>query len=142
MVSSIQELQTVLLKPDFLQADGLKCVPVMLNEIIERGKRLDASYFDIESKKARQIIAECSYPKIPLYSDSQSAFISKVFYPGRFKRIYVERESGIPFISSSSILECLPELNCKYLSPKRHKDYEQLFVKSGWILISSISIPN
>jgi len=53
MVRASQTPRNVLLKPDFLQKDGLKCVSIKLNEILERGKRLDASYFYIEGKKAR-----------------------------------------------------------------------------------------
>lgn len=40
----------------------VKWCTVSLSEIIERGKRLEASVYDVEAKQAREIIADAKYP--------------------------------------------------------------------------------
>lgn len=124
-------LQTVLLKPDFLQKDGLKCISIKLTEILERGKRLDASYFDIESKRARQIVADCAYPKLPLFSDT--GFAKNVYHFPRFKRIFIEK--GIPIFTASQILDFNPTPD-KFVSKRTKADLEALTLKEGQIIIT------
>lgn len=131
MVSSIQKMQTVLLKPDFLQADGLKCVPVKLNEIIERGKRPDASYFDIESKKARQIILDSPYPKLQLFGNA--GFAQKAYHFPPFRRIFVKK--GIPIFMASQMLNYNP-IPQKFISNKTKANLAGLTLKEGQIVIT------
>ncbi len=132
MVKQKNGLQTVLIKPDFLQKDGLKCVSVKLNEILERGKRLDGSYFDIESKRARQIVTDCTYPKLPLFSDT-SGFAKNVYHFPRFKRIFIEK--GIPIFTASQILDFTPTPD-KFVSKKTKANLEALTLKEGQIVIT------
>jgi type I restriction enzyme S subunit len=131
MVNSAQRLQIVLLKPDFLQADGLKCVSVKFNEIIERDKRLDASYFGIESKKARQIIADCPYPKLPLFG--KTGFAQKVYHFPPFRRIFVKK--GIPIFTASQMLDSNP-IPEKFISSRTKADLEGLTLKEGQIVVT------
>jgi type I restriction enzyme M protein len=59
----------------------------------------------------------------------------KIFYPGRFKRNYVDRYDGaIPFLGGSNITEIVRKTE-KWL---RHDDVrlEQLAVREGWILVT------
>lgn len=61
--------------------------------------------------------------------------LASVFGFGRFKRIYIKRSDlGIPFLSSSDILEVdpIPEILSKANCPK----WSQYQVYRGWILIS------
>ena len=61
--------------------------------------------------------------------------VERVFYPGRFKRNYVEeREGAIPFLGGSNITEFISRTD-KWL---RNDDprLETLAVRAGWILIT------
>lgn len=61
--------------------------------------------------------------------------VEKVFYPGRFKRSYVDRyDEAIPFLGGSNITELLKSTD-KWL---RHDDpkLSSLAVRSGWLLIT------
>ena len=46
---------------NILHKDELKWCSVSLSDVISRGKRLEASVFDVEAKQARQIIANGKY---------------------------------------------------------------------------------
>ena len=131
MVKTTQKLQTVLLEPDFLQKNGLKCVSIKLSEVLEREKRLDASYFDIEGKRARQAITDCPYPKMPLFGEN--GFSKEVFYPSRFKRVFVSK--GIPIFTASQSLELNPTPD-KFISEKTQVDLKVLTLSYGQITIT------
>lgn len=45
-----------------IKDEPVKWCSVSLSDIIARGKRLEASVFDVEAKKARQIIKNGKYP--------------------------------------------------------------------------------
>jgi hypothetical protein len=61
---------------------------------------------------------------------------SDIFYGNRAKRVYVsKREHGIPFLSSSDILQADLE-NVKLASKKYTPCIEQMTLKKGWTLIS------
>ncbi len=61
--------------------------------------------------------------------------VKKIFYPGRFKRNYVDKyELSVPFLGGSNITEFIYETDKWF----RHDDpkLESLSVKSGWLLIT------
>jgi hypothetical protein len=59
----------------------------------------------------------------------------RVFYPGRFKRNYVDFRAGaVPFLGGSNITEFLATTS-KWLSPDDPK-LDELRVQSGWLLIT------
>lgn len=59
----------------------------------------------------------------------------KIFYPGRFKRNYIDYSPGaVPFLGGSNITEMIVETD-KWLSPDDPK-LDQLRVYAGWILIT------
>ena len=61
--------------------------------------------------------------------------IKNIFYPGRFKRNYIEpHEEAIPFLGGSNITEFLVRKE-KWLSPNDPK-LESLRVYEGWILVT------
>jgi type I restriction enzyme S subunit len=131
MVNLNQSLQTVLLESDFLQKDGLKCVSIKLSEILERGKRLDASYFELEGEIARQIIADCTYSKLPLFSEN--GFAQNIYHFPRFKRIFIKK--GIPIFTASQILDFIPKPD-KFVSIKTKADLNALTLKEGQIVVT------
>ena len=93
--------------------------------------RFDASYHLSEGVEVKRIIGDspCKLLKI---SDATE----RIFIGGRNKRIYVSsREHGIPFLSSSDILQADLE-NVKLASKKYTPDLEGTKLQKGWTLIS------
>ncbi|MEM6887567.1 MAG: type I restriction endonuclease subunit R [Pseudomonadota bacterium] len=70
----------------------------------------------------------------PLYGDPDS-LISAAHNAFRFKRIYTSEAFGLPFISSSSIIDIDAKTD-KYLSRKLTKNLDDLIIKEGEVLIS------
>lgn len=91
--------------------------------------RLDSSYHDPIVDDLIRKIDECGETIASLGE------VSEVYLPSRFKRIYVGKEFGIPFLQASDIHQIRPRL-LKYLSKKVTKHIENYIVKSGWILVT------
>ena len=63
------------------------------------------------------------------------SLIKKIFYPGRFKRNYVDYYKGaVPFLGGSNITELLTKTN-KWIR-EDDPNINQLQVKPGWILVT------
>lgn len=61
--------------------------------------------------------------------------VQRIFYPGRFKRNYVDYSPGaVPFFGGADIKEMIVRTD-KWLSPDDPK-LEELRVKAGWLLIT------
>jgi len=133
MVDSI--LETIIPEKQFIDIpeDDLRWSTVSLSEIINKSHRLDASVFDIEGKHARQVLNDCRWPIVHLWSEN--GFIKNSYYPGRFKRIYVNKKDGIPFYLPSQINEINPKPN-KYISEKNDIDLNLLKLTKDTILLS------
>lgn len=111
-------------------------------EEIERGyivsssrltNRLDATYYNPMKEEIYKAFALLSkkYEWKLVTLDSVS---KRIFYPHRFKRVYVNNKQGVPFLSGSNII-CYDLAKVKYLS-KKTKDLEQLLVKRNWVLVT------
>ena len=87
----------------------LKWCSVSLSEMVERGKRLEASVFDVEAKHAWELINSNKYGCIPLLGVDSP--VKKAHYGGRLKRNYVPKshENVIGFIGSSEMLDIYPQ---------------------------------
>lgn len=104
---------------------------VALSEVIDRGMRLEASVFDVEGKKAKDIVKNCDWEKRTI---TGSNGIASAYTCGRFKRIWVEK-SALPIYQPSSILDLYPQPD-GYLSPKTNTDIEKLRVRKGQVLVT------
>ncbi len=111
----------------------LKWCEVSLSDVINRGKRLEASVFDVESKKAYQIIKHCKYAPVSLISAEGP--VEKAHYGGRLKRNYVEKthDNSIGFIGSSEMLDIKPQ-PVKFMVES--SKIQNLRVKEGTVLLS------
>lgn len=107
---------------------------IRLSEITEKKHRINAGSFEIEGKNAREVIKNCKWDSVKLFGDSDS-LIEKAYYFGRFKRIYVDKDSGEPFYLPSQINEIYPHPN-KYVSRKTDFPLDDLLVKENQILIT------
>lgn len=111
----------------------LKWCSVSLSDVISRGKRLEASVFDVEAKQARITIANSKYPCVPLLGEN--GLIEKAYYPGRFKRIYCEKGKGVPFFLPSQMTDIYPKAE-KYISHLTKCDISELELKLNTMLLT------
>jgi len=119
------------LKSNTEKTPHFKWTTVTIQEVVEKDYRLEASVYGIEGRQARKDLDKCKWD-IVNFGDE---FIENAFYIGRFKRIYVDKANGIPFILPSQITEIYPKAN-KYISPETNIDIESTRVKKGQILIT------
>jgi len=95
------------------------------------GIRFDATYHLSEGLIVKRKILSSPYEMYTIGDVS-----SDIFYGNRAKRVYVtKRERGIPFLSSSDILQADLD-NVKLASKKYTPCIEQMTLKAGWTLIS------
>lgn len=111
----------------------LKWCSVSLSDVIFRGKRLEASVFDVEAIQALALINNGKYKTVPLYGDQ--GIVNKAHYGSRLKRNYVtpEHENSIGFISSSEMLDIYPRPVKFMVDGEKVHD---LHVKEGTVLLS------
>lgn len=111
----------------------LKWCSVTLSDVVSRGKRLEASVFDVEAKQARDTIASSKYPCVPLLGEN--GIIQKAYYPGRFKRIYCERNEGVAFYLPSQMTDIYPKAE-KFISRLTKCDVSELKLKPHTLLLT------
>lgn len=111
----------------------LKYCTVTLSDVISRGKRLEASVFDVEAKQAHDIIAHGKYPAITI--GGTDGLIKKAYYPGRFKRIYCESGCGEPFYLPSQMTDIYPKAD-KTISAITKCNMSELKLKPKTLLLT------
>lgn len=113
--------------------NSIKWCSVSISEVISRGNRLEASVFDVEAKQARVTIQKGKYPYVPLLG--KNGIIKKAYYPGRFKRIYCNKENGVPFFLPSQMTDIYPKTD-KYISKLTKCDMSDLRLKKDTLLLT------
>jgi len=128
-------LETIIPEEQFIDIpeDELHWSTVFLSDVINNNHRLDASVFNIEGKHARQVLKDCKWEIVNLWSEN--GLIKDSYYPGRFKRIYTDKKNGVPFYLPSQISELNPKPN-KYISTTCNFDINLLKLKKDTILLS------
>ena len=111
--------------------DSLKWCSVSLADVISRGKRLEASVFDVEAKRARQIIANGKYPLTTIGGEKG---LTTSYTGARFKRIWVEN-SDMPIYQPSTIVDIKPTPD-GYISHLTQTNIDALRVHKGQILMT------
>ena len=111
----------------------LKFCSVKLSDVISRGKRLEASVFDVEAKRAHSIIEHSKYSAISI--GGSDGLIKKAYYPGRFKRIYCEAGSGEPFYLPSQMTDIYPKAD-KNISALTKCNLSELKLKPKTLLLT------
>lgn len=69
------------------------------------------------------------------YKLVQLGNVAEPYVAPRFRRIYVEREYGIPFLQGSHIPLMKP-YDLKYLSRRAHEDLSPWILNEGWVLVT------
>lgn len=90
--------------------------------------RLDASYYTKDVFKARRVLEMHPQQRI-------EQLVQRVFNLTRFKRVYAQQNSGIPYLSPSEALFFRPSSE-RYLSKSRTENIEQYLVQKGWALLT------
>ena len=112
-------------KRDDMMMEGVQIVDVPVHWVNEGEKRLDAGFYAQDVITARILIEKVSQIQ------SVSDFSSQIFWPGRFKRHYVSKKDGEPFLMPSEVFMFLPKPT-KYVI-----NYpSEVKIKRGWILIT------
>jgi len=109
----------------------LKWAEVSLSDVLQRGKRIEGSYFNIEGKKARQAIRNCGFDVLSVVG--YNGFANKAYHRPRFKRIFVKK--GIPIYMSFQCLELFPK-PLKYVSKLTRTNLDLLYLKKDQILLT------
>ena len=104
---------------------------VSSSEVVDR---LDGSFYVPIVKAIERHIAKTAREVVKV-GDRQ--ICQSVILPGRFKRVYVEEGSGVPFIGGKQIFELDPN-NKKYLSRTQHGNRirDELTLRENMILVT------
>lgn len=116
----------------------IKWCSVTLSDVLNKGKRLEASVFDVEAKQARERISKGKFGTVPLAGDN--GLIETAYYPGwmqrsRLKRIYCEKQYGEGFYLPSQITDLYP-IPEKYISRLADCDMDELRLKENTLLLT------
>lgn len=111
----------------------VKWCAVALSDVVARGKRLEASVFDVEAKQARTTVVNGKYKWHAL--GGKDGLIQNAYYPGRFKRIYCDKRTGEAFYLPSQMAEVYPKSE-KYISALTKCDISELRLKPNTLLLT------
>ena len=109
----------------------VKWCSVSLSEMINRGKRLEASVFDGEAKHAWELIISNKFSVVSIGGKNG---LSNSYTCGRFKRVWVKK-SEFPIFQPSAIVDIKPVPD-GYISKKTKVDIDSLRVHKGQILLT------
>jgi type I restriction enzyme S subunit len=94
------------------------------------GERFDASFHDPVARTAIQWLGKSKFELARL-----GDLANEIVVAPRFKRIYVSKEYGVPFLQGSHLPQMRP-YDLKYLSRSQQKGLERWIVHKGWVLIT------
>jgi type I restriction enzyme S subunit len=96
----------------------------------ELNLRLDASYHAPQVNQTIEELKKCKCERKHIRDD-----LGRVFIPGRFKRIYVDPQHGVPLLSGKQIAQIKPyEIKC--ISTKVTRNIKDWMVETGWVLVT------
>lgn len=123
-----------LVEPEIVvNKSSIKWCTVALSDVVARGKRLEASVFDVEAKQARATVVNGKYKWRTL--GGKDGLIQNAYYPGRFKRIYCNKGTGEAFYLPSQMAEVYPKAE-KYISALTKCDISELRLKPNTLLLT------
>ena len=92
--------------------------------------RLDAGYYNAETIQAHRAMAGSG-----LTMKRLGDVVARVFFPNRFKRVYVDEAHGVPFLQGSHLPHFRPAA-LKYLSRSAYQTLGDLMIRPDWILVT------
>ena len=116
----------------------IKWCSVSLSDMVSRGKRLEASVFDVDAKQARESVYRGKYGTVILYGDS--GLIETAYYPGwmqrsRLKRIWCDKPYGEGFYLPSQMTDLYPVPE-KHISRLADCDMDELRLKVNTLVLT------
>lgn len=133
MVNSNLAYQEIEVEVPQIKDDPIKWCSVSLSDVIARGKRLEASVFDVEAKQAWQTVINNRFGI--KYLGTSNGLIDNAYYPGRFKRIYCSKGNGVAFYLPSQMTDVYPKPN-KYISKITKCSLDELRLKTQTLLLT------
>lgn len=113
------------------QLSNLAWANVSIRDVFNKNSRLEAAVYTKSNNAKGLALSDSSLSLIPM-----SKLMSRCFYPGRFKRVYVEKEYGEPFFLPSQLNEVDPK-PAKFLSHSQIQNAkEDLRVYEGQLLVT------
>lgn len=110
---------------------SVKHCSVTLFDVIAKGKRLEASVFDVDARQAR---AAVEHGKYPVTTIGGTDGLATPYMCERFKRIWVTK-SVFPILQPSSITDIYPQPD-GYISKKTQTDIDALRARLGQLLMT------
>ena len=98
--------------------------------LYESEMRLDAENYNRVVMEARSQLRASG-----LRLEKLEDVTDRIFIPPRFKRIYVDREHGVPFLQGTHLPQFKPT-DLKYLSRTAHKNLARWIIQPGWVLVT------
>lgn len=93
--------------------------------------RLDAHFYNPLAKLTIDNIQKFAAN----YCELKNDIVDKVFYLNRFKRVFVDKGFGIPYMAGKDIIRTRPT-DVSYLSYTETQGLDDYKLKTGWILMS------
>lgn len=109
-------------------------ISIKLSEVIEEGLRLEAGAFNIEARHAVEVMRRAGLSLVPVYGEPDG-LCREATNAFRFARVYVSPMYGVPFLSSSDIINFQPEVE-NHLSRKLTNRLDELIIRKWDVLIS------
>jgi type I restriction enzyme, S subunit len=113
--------------------ETIKYASVSIEEVIAAKLRLEANVFNVEARKAKEVLRSCKWETVHLWSDE--GLVKTAFYPGRFRRIYVNKGEGYPMLLPSQMREMNPRAT-KFIAEKTFRQIGNLTVDKNTLLIT------
>ncbi len=92
--------------------------------------RFDAGHYRPEFFQALKTLKHTGLKLVRL-----GDLVKDVILPSRFKRIYVNKDAGLPFLQGSHVVHFKPA-DIKYLSPFSRRNIDSVVVRAGWVLVT------
>lgn len=131
--SAARKLDKELIEIVEVPKDDINWSSVSLSDVLNRGKRLEASRFNIEKIRYEEILKSNKYPLITLLNEE---YVVDCYNGSRTKREYISpnNKNAVMFLGGSEILDVYPKTE-KYLDYTNSK-YESYKVKKNDILLT------
>jgi len=112
------------------ESTEVKASHVLGNDSRPSEYRLDAHFYNPLAQLAIRNIKNSKSKVVTI-----GEVTDRVFMCGRFKRNYVEKEYGVPFLSGKNIIQIRPT-DLKYLSKSETHDLDEYVLEKKWTLIT------
>jgi len=110
----------------------LKYGSVSIDEVIAAKNRLEANVYNVEAKKAKEVLRNCKWEIKTLCGVNG---LCSAYRPNIATRIFVDKTVGIPMFTPSQFNELYPKPT-KYLSVTTKTDLSKWYLKRGQLLLS------